>query len=161
MWLFSKNLIFTLLVPGTVAVYIPLRIANGLDQTLGFKPGLLQIVGGLCVLVGSAVYLWCLWDFAVFGRGTPAPIDAPKRLVVQGPYRYVRNPMYVGVLLVIVGWSTLFQSWPIARYAIGAALFVHLFVILVEEPSLQRRFGDDYDRYREAVGRWIPRGRIA
>jgi protein-S-isoprenylcysteine O-methyltransferase Ste14 len=161
MWLFSKNLIFTLLVPGAIAVYIPLYIALARGQLLAFKPVWLPILALLSILAGSAIYLWCLWDFAVLGRGTPAPIDSPKWLVVRGPYRYVRNPMYLGVLLVIAGWAVWFQSWPIVRHGAVVALLVHMFIVLVEEPSLHKRFGADYDRYCKAAGRWIPRGRPA
>ena len=93
--LFLKNVLFTVLVPGTVAVYLPLRMAKSSTPTLW------SMLSGLPALAtGVAMYAWCLWDFATFGRGTPAPMDAPKRLVVRGLYRYTRNPMYVGVLAV-------------------------------------------------------------
>jgi protein-S-isoprenylcysteine O-methyltransferase Ste14 len=155
MRLLLKNLIFTILVPGTVAVYLPYRIIvrGGADA---FHPARLWVAGPLLIL-GVATYLWCLYDFAVTGRGTPAPIDPPKHLVVRGLYRYVRNPMYVGVLLVIAGWSALSGSWALVTFGVGVALAFHLFVVFVEEPTLQRRFGDAYDRYRAAVPRWVPR----
>ena len=103
MALLLKNLLFTVLVPGTVAVYIPLLIARDLSSASGAT-----FVMGLALLaIGIAIYAWCGWDFATFGRGTPAPIDAPKKLVVRGLYRYTRNPMYVGALTVILGWAAL------------------------------------------------------
>ena len=111
--------------------------------------------------VGGATYAWCVWDFATFGRGTPAPIDAPKKLVVRGLYRYTRNPMYVGVLTVISGWAVLFQTGPLVLYAALVGTGFHLFVVLYEEHHLHREFGDDYDAYRAQVGRWLPRRRPA
>ena len=114
MALLVKNLIFTVLVPGTVAVYVPLLMARDRSPASGAT-----FVIGLALLVaGIAIYAWCVWDFATFGRGTPAPIDAPKNLVVRGLYRYTRNPMYVGVLTVILGWATLFGAANLALYAL-------------------------------------------
>ena len=157
MILFLKNLLFTVLVPGTVAVYIPLQIAGNPTQTMNSHWGVCQIVALLPLSIGAAIYGWCLWDFAHRGRGTPVPIDAPKHLVVNGLYRYVRNPMYVGVFLVIAGWSLFFQFWPILFYGIGIGFFFHFFVLLVEEPLLRKRFGDSYLSYCIEVARWLPR----
>jgi protein-S-isoprenylcysteine O-methyltransferase Ste14 len=154
--LLLKNLLFTVVVPGTVAVYVPLSLAAG-RQAPPFRWGMAQSAALLPLLSGCAVYFWCLWDFAAFGRGTPAPIDAPKRLVVRGLYRYVRNPMYVGVLLVVAGWALFFQSRLILGYGVIVWLFFHLFVLVVEEPSLRGKFGDSYERYCREVGRWVPR----
>lgn len=106
---------------------------------------------------GAAIYGWCVWDFASFGRGTPVPIDAPKRLVVRGLCRYTRNPMYVGVLVVILGWAILFQAGVLVFYAVLVGLGFHLIVLFYEEPHLHRAFRDDYDTYRTRVGRWFPR----
>ena len=108
------------------------------------------------LLIGTAIYLCCLWDFATTGRGTPAPIDPPKELVVRGLYRTVRNPMYVGVLLVIAGWVVLIQTWALVAYASVMWLLFHGFVVLVEEPMLRRRFGAAYDAYCRKVRRWWP-----
>jgi protein-S-isoprenylcysteine O-methyltransferase Ste14 len=101
--------------------------------------------------------LWCWYEFVTRGRGTPMPIDPPRRLVVVGPYRYVRNPMYVAGLLVLLGQATLYGAVSLLWYAAGFALATHLFVVGYEERTLRRRFGADYDAYRAAVGRWIPR----
>ena len=154
MVLFLKNLLFTVLVPGTVAGWGPYWVLTAGGRPLpaprALVPGLLA--GG----VGFAIYCWCAWDFAVTGRGTPAPIDAPKRLVVRGLYRYVRNPMYLGVLAVIAGWAVAFRSRDVAAYGAVVALGFHLFVLAVEEPVLRRTFGDEYAAYRAAVGRWLP-----
>src|SRR3989449_9333646 len=146
MLLFFKNLLFTVLVPGTVAVLIPCRIVSRPPGALSFTPGRLLLAVPAFAL-GAAIYLWCLWDFAVTGRGTAAPIDPPRRLVVRGLYRHVRNPMYLGVLLVVVGWAAVSWSRAVLVYGVAVALLFHGFVLLVEEPWLRRRFGSAYDGY--------------
>lgn len=153
LWL--KNIAFALAVPGVVAVCVPLLI--GRDRPIASG---VMLAGAVTLLaLGAAVCAWCVWDFAAFGRGTPAPIDAPKKLVTRGLYRLVRNPMYEGVLAVLVGWAFLFQSGSLAVYALIAGLCFHLFVILYEEPHLLRVFGAQYDDYCARVGRWLPRFR--
>jgi protein-S-isoprenylcysteine O-methyltransferase Ste14 len=111
----------------------------------------------LLIASGAAFYLWCAWEFAAAGLGTPAPIDPPKVLVARGLYRVVRNPMYVGVLLVLLGESLVFGSWALLRYAVLVWLCFHLFVVLYEEPALRRKFGASYEGYRKRVWRWTPR----
>jgi protein-S-isoprenylcysteine O-methyltransferase Ste14 len=152
--LLLKNLLFTIIVPGTVGVILPLRIAGRplAAPTLG-----LGSIAGLLLLVCATVgYFWCLWEFAVTGRGTPAPVDPPKHLVVRGPYRVVRNPMYVSVALAVFGWAVYLHSTRLLAYALVIVLCAHLFVVFVEEPTLQRKFGDAYEQYRRTVRRWIP-----
>jgi len=151
--LLLKNLLFTIVIPGTVAVYVPLWIAN----THQPRTGVTGAVAIALLTLGALIYAWCIWDFATFGRGTPAPIDAPKKLVVRGLYHYTRNPMYVGVLTVIVGWAVLFQTKSLAIYALIVALCFHLFVLFYEEPRLRHQFGKDYENYRVRVGRWLPK----
>ncbi|NNL65713.1 MAG: isoprenylcysteine carboxylmethyltransferase family protein [Myxococcales bacterium] len=149
--LLLKNLLFTFLVPGTVAVYVPLWIVG--DRAAA--GGVLQILALAVLALGFAIYAWCVWDFARFGRGTPAPIDAPKRLVVRGLYRRSRNPMYVGVLSVILGWSLWFGAPVLAGYAAGVFSLFQAFVVLYEEPHLEGEFGDSYREYCAAVRRWF------
>src|SRR5215510_2723117 len=149
MILLLKNLLFTLVVPGTVAVYLPLLIAQHHPPVSGS----VLVIALAALALGGAIYAWCVWDFATVGRGTPAPIDAPKRLVVRGLYRYTRNPMYVGVLLVILGWAVLFRTAALCLYALVVGMCFHLFVVLYEEPHLQQEFGGEYDDYRGQVGR--------
>ena len=112
--LLLKNLLFTILVPGTVAVFVPLYFFSHAD----FQVSALSVIAGILLLLGASIYAWCLWDFAITGRGTPAPIDPPKTLVARGLYRYTRNPMYVGVLTVIGGWALLFGSTKLAIYGL-------------------------------------------
>lgn len=151
-----KTIIFTILVPGTVAFVIPWLILGQPPsaETLAPSPWLL---GLLPLLVGVVLYLWCAGAFTFIGKGTPAPIDAPIFLVRSGPYRWVRNPMYLGVLAIIVGQAILFHSVALVGYALVVWLIVHLFVIFVEEPSLRSQFGESYDAYLRAVPRWLPR----
>lgn len=158
MWLWIKNIVFTLVVPGTVGVYGPLWLAVR-DGELSIPTWhWLMLPGALLLVSGLATFLWCLWDFASFGRGTPAPLDPPRELVVRGLYKYCRNPMYVGVLLVIVGWALVFGSIAILLYAVGVFALFNLFIRSVEEPSLTRMFGSRYDAYRASVPRWpMPR----
>jgi len=155
MALLLKNLLFTVLVPGTVAVYVPLLLA-GAREPGGGPGGLLAVA---LFAAGGALYGWCVWDFARFGRGTPAPIDEPRRLVVRGPYRLVRNPMYVAVLAVILGQALLFRSRAILLYGAAIAACFALFVMAYEEPTLRRSFGAEYEDYTARVGRWLPRWR--
>ena len=163
MLLFLKNLVFTILVPGTVAVVIPYRIVSQAPHGSVFEP-LRLVCAAPAFLIGAPMYFWCLWDFAVVGRGTPAPIDPPRQLIVRGLYRYVRNPIYLGVLLVIVGWAVASGSRRVFVYGIAVALLFHAFVFLVEEPLLRRRFGSAYEAYCGTVRRWLPgrpKGRAA
>jgi len=152
MSLLLKNLLFTVLVPGTVAIYVPLRMTSRVPSATGPR----FVLSMSALAVGAAIYTWCVWDFARFGRGTPAPIDAPRRLVVRGLYRYTRNPMYVAVLTVILAWVILFRSATLAIYGLGVATCFHLFVVLYEEPHLRREFGREYEQYIARVGRWLP-----
>ena len=153
MKLLVKNLVFTLAVPRMVGVYVPLFLVRGRAPASGpiFLLALALLVSG------SAIYAWCVWEFAVFGRGTPAPIDAPKKLVVSGLYRYTRNPIYVGVLTVLLGWTAMFQGMNLLIYSFCVAICFHLFVILYEERRLRVQFGAEYDDYCDKVGRWLPR----
>ena len=151
MLLFLKNLVFTLVVPATVAGYVPWLIVRGQPiDSLG------RLITSLILFaVGGTIYLWCVWDFASFGRGTPAPIDAPKRLVVRGLYQYTRNPMYVGVLTVIAGWAVLSPTLTLLLYGLCIGGAFQLFIVLYEEPHLRRAFGMEYEQYCARVGRWL------
>ena len=150
--LLLKNLLFTVLVPGTVAVYVPLLLTSGRPTADGYT----QLLGVVLLVVGASIYAWCVWDFASSGYGTPAPLDAPKRLVVRGLYRYSRNPMYVGVLTAVFGWAVLYVSPAIAIYGLAVATAFHLVVVLYEERGLAAQSGREYNEYRAKVGRWLP-----
>jgi len=144
---------FTLIVPGTVGVYLPLLLSR--HRIVGSGASLAAAV--LLFAVGGAIYSWCVFDFATFGRGTPFPLDAPTKLVRRGLYRYTRNPMYVGVLCVIFGWASLFRSETVAIYGAIVALCFYSFVVFGEEPALRKRFGTDYEQYCLEVPRFLIR----
>ena len=117
----------------------------------------MTLLSTLLFILGAAIYLWCLWDFATFGRGTPAPIDAPKKLVVRGLYQYSRNPMYVGVLILILAWAASFKAIILLVYMLIVGLAFHTCVILYEEPHLSKLFAESYFNYCARVPRWLPR----
>jgi protein-S-isoprenylcysteine O-methyltransferase Ste14 len=154
--LLLKNIVFTVLVPGTVVVLLPYLVLGTSGRSAPVHWGAPQLVAIPLGAVGLLIYLRCLWDFATRGRGTPAPIDPPTVLVVQGLYRYVRNPMYVGIFLVLLAEVLFFGSGALAIYLGAWFLLVNLFVIFYEEPVLQRTFGHPYAQYRRAVRRWVP-----
>lgn len=155
LWPLIKTAIFTIFVPGMVGVYIPYRLLARAERT--WELGAFRYLGLVLIALGAAIYFWCAWHFAVTGRGTPAPIDPPKELVVRGLYRWMRNPMYVGVLSVVLG-EALFYEAPVLFGLVAVAFAVfHLFIVLYEEPVLREKFGDAYERYRRTVPRWLPR----
>jgi protein-S-isoprenylcysteine O-methyltransferase Ste14 len=153
MLLLLKNVLFTLLIPGTVAVLVPWLIVGGSRPSL--EP--ISWPGWIVIAFGLALFSWCLWNFATVGRGTPGPWDPTQKVVVTGPYRWVRNPMYLAVLSVILGEGWIYTSPALVVYAAVVAVVVHTFVVVYEEPTLSDQFGERYITYREQVGRWLPR----
>ncbi len=151
-----KTLLFSILVPGTVAFVIPWLLLQGSSGLMLLIPSV-WMVGLLPLLLGVGLYLWCAGAFTFIGKGTPAPIDAPKVLVIEGPYQWVRNPMYVAVLSVVIGEAILFRSFLLAGYALLLWATFHVFVVSVEEPSLRSQFGESYETYLHTVPRWVPR----
>ena len=143
-----------MLLPGTVAVVVPaiLVAAGGADVE-----AVRVVLGAPFVAAGFAMWVWTVRLFARIGRGTLAPWDPTERLVVEGPYAHVRNPMITGVLSVLVGEALVLGSTAIAIWAAVFAVINHVFFLVYEEPSVERRFGDEYRRYKEQVPRWIPR----
>ncbi len=116
-----------------------------------------QVPGLVIAIFGAAVALWCIGTFALVGRGTPAPFDAPREFVAVGPYRYVRNPMYLGAAAVILGAGLMHRSPSAVAVALFFVALAHVFVRLYEEPTLEQRFGESYLRYKTSVNRWLPR----
>jgi len=149
-----KSLLFLIVAPGTVAGYIPLVL---LRQGSRLETGLFAYLALPLWALGGAILLWSFWNFLNEGRGTPAPIDPPKELVATGFYRYVRNPMYVGILAMILGHFLWFGYWNLLMYAIVVFVAFHTFVSYYEEPTLKRKFGTAYEDYQKKVPRWIPR----
>src|SRR2546430_17196441 len=134
-----KTLVFSILVPGTVAVVIPWLLLHGAAGLVLLLPSI-WMVGFLPLLLGVGLYLWCAGAFTFIGKGTPAPIDAPVVLVKEGPYQWVRNPMYIGVLSTILGEAILYHSLWVLIYILVIIPIVHLFIIFYEEPTLRRQF---------------------
>jgi protein-S-isoprenylcysteine O-methyltransferase Ste14 len=151
--LLVRNLLFTLIVPGAGAVLLPRWVLARFDSAASATAWPAVAI----IAVGIALYFWCLLLFAVVGRGTPGPWDAPRRFVAVGPYRWVRNPIYIAALLVVLGEAWLFLSPTLLGYAGVIALLFHIFVVGYEERTLRHRFGDVYLEYVRAVHRWIPR----
>ena len=154
--LFLRSIFFTFLFPGVVTVLIPywLILSRGTGTFSNYQP--LRYLGLPLIVFGAAGLLWCIWEFFSEGRGTLAPIDPPKYLVVRGLYRYVRNPMYVSVVVILLGEAIFFMSVAVVIEAVIFILVAHLFVTFYEEPVLRRQFGESYKRYSQTVGRWIP-----
>jgi protein-S-isoprenylcysteine O-methyltransferase Ste14 len=149
-----KSLLFLVVAPGVVAGYIPLVLLRSGSQ---INTGFFAYLAIPLWLIGAVILLWSFWNFLREGRGTPAPIDPPKELVAVGFYRYVRNPMYVGVLSIIIGHFLWFGYWNLLIYAIVVFIGFHTFVTFYEEPTLKRKFGAAYEDYLKQVSRWIPR----
>lgn len=157
MFVLVRAITYAALFIGLVLIYTPARLLSWSGIRGPDAIGVPQAVGVVIVTVGAAVALWCIFTFASVGRGTPAPFDPPRKLVVQGPYRLVRNPMYIGAGMALVGAALFYESWPILGYTAIFFLIAHLFVSWYEEPTLRRNFGPEYEAYCHRVGRWWPR----
>ena len=147
----AKTICFTILVPNTVTIVVPYYLLPGGD----FHLGLVRYLGIPLIALGAALYLRCAWDFARVGLGTPAPIDPPRNLVAVGLYRYVRNPMYVGIVSELLGECIFFESRRVLAFALFAVLATHLFVVFYEEPTLRKKFGASYEEYCRRVPRCV------
>lgn len=154
-WIWLRALGFTVLLPGLIMVYAPYwwiitpqRVAARWPPEAMHAPALVVIV------VGFSIYAVCARRFAVDGLGTPAPWDPPRRLVTSGLYRWTRNPMYVGIVLALLGEAWLFSSSAQLTFAICMAIAFHLRVLLYEEPVLRKLFGAEFDAYKARVRRW-------
>jgi len=148
--LFWQALAAFLALPGVVAFLIPLAFLGPAARAGFFDP-----LGAVPLVTGVALLLWCVKEFYVAGRGTLAPWTPPTRLVVSGLYRYSRNPMYVAVTLVLIGWAIGFRSRAHIVYALAVALAFHLRVVINEEPYLARTHGSAWTDYKSRVPRWL------
>ncbi len=153
-----KSLLYLTIEAGLFALYIPLAL---LRSGPGIATGIFSFLAIPLWLIGSLIVLWCFWAFTFIGRGTPVPMEPPKELVVSGLYRYVRNPIYVGVLLIFLGHFLWFGYWALLIYTALSFIGVHFFIILYEEPTLKKKFGAAYEDYLKRVPRWIPRSKSA
>jgi len=151
-----RAVVYATVFISVVLVILPARLLqwSGVSTIPSF--GAQQVAGMIVALLGAALAIWCVLAFAVIGRGTPAPFDPPRRLVVRGPYRRVRNPMYIGAAIALSGAALFYGSLPMLAYVIAFLLLTHAFVRVYEEPTLRRLFGSEYERYSAAVRRWLP-----
>ncbi len=157
MWVLIRAVTYATFFIGFLLVFVPVRLLvwSGVREPTVF--GIWQIAGTIIAAAGAAMMTSCILTFVFVGKGTPAPFDPPRRLVIRGPYRLVRNPMYLGAAISLAGAAVFYKSIPLVAYAAVFVLITHLFVLFYEEPALRRTFGGDYDSYCRRVGRWWPR----
>ena len=155
-WLFFKASAFTLLVPMALVVLGPYFLLEDASLAAIYIFGM-SLLGMLPIVLGTALYCRCAYCFVRLGRGTPAPIDPPVRLVIEGPYGYSRNPMYIAVLSILVGEALLYRSPSLLTFVLALAAGFHLVIVGYEERVLRRQFGQAYAGYRGEVPRWIPK----
>ncbi len=156
MLIFIRAVVYATAFVGLLLVFVPAQLLAWADIPRPMNIGAPQMAGVVVGALGGALTVWCVIAFVVAGKGTPAPFDPPGRLVMTGPYRYMRNPMYFGAALAIADAALYYQSVLLLAYASAFLVFFHFFVVFYEEPALQRTFGDEYEAYRRQVGRWGP-----
>ena len=157
-FILARALVYSTLFIGFLLVFLPARVIAWAGIAAPGRVGALQLFGGALAAAGAVLAVSCILTLVFIGRGTPAPFDPPRRLVVRGPYRLVRNPMYVGAAAALLGAALYYESPPVAAYAAAFLLVMHLFVRVYEEPLLRRSFGQEYEEYCGRVGRWWPHG---
>lgn len=157
MFVLARAVTYATIFVGLLLVFLPARILTASGIVGPATIGVWQVAGILVGLAGAALALSCILTFVFVGHGTPAPFDPPRRLVVRGPYRLVRNPMYVGAAIAVLGAAIFYQSLALLGYAAVFLLTMHVFVIGYEEPTLRAMFGHEYEVYCRSVGRWWPR----
>jgi protein-S-isoprenylcysteine O-methyltransferase Ste14 len=157
MFVLGRAATYSVLFIGLLLIFLPGRILSSTGVIQPSAIGAWQVAGMLLGASGAALALTCILTFVFVGRGTPAPFDPPRRLVAHGPYRLVRNPMYLGAGLALAGAALFYQSIPLLGYAGLFLVITHLFVVLYEEPTLRRTFVKDYEAYCRRVGRWWPK----
>ena len=157
MFVLVRVLTYASLFIGLVLIYVPARLLSWSGIVAPAAIGVAQIAGMIVGGIGAVIALWSIFSFAFIGKGTPAPFDPPRRLVIQGPYQFVRNPMYIGAAFAIGGAALFYESWVLLMYVGLFLLITHLFVIWYEEPTLRRMFGQEYEAYCARISRWWPK----
>jgi protein-S-isoprenylcysteine O-methyltransferase Ste14 len=157
MFVFARAVTWAALFIGFVLIYLPGRLLSWTGIARPAAIAKRQVVGMVIGAASGAVALSCIFTFVAIGKGTPAPFDPPRRLVIRGPYRFVRNPMYIGAGLALASAALFYESLPLLGYAGLFFLAAHAFVVWYEEPTLRRTFGQEYEKYCHEVGRWWPR----
>lgn len=154
--LYLRNLFFTILQPGVVAGLVPYLLLRADEQERILQPFYLpQYMGLFLFAFGFLVMMNCILNFAIHGKGTLSPADPTRKLVIAGLYKYSRNPMYVGVVSMLVGEAVFFQSERLGIYSILIFIIFHLFIVFFEEPRLKKDFGAEYEQFCTAVRRWL------
>ena len=156
MFVVVRAITYSALFIGLLLIYAPARLLSWSGIVRPAALGVQQVVAMVVGAAGAAIALWCIFTFAASGKGTPAPFDPPRLLVIKGPYRFVRNPMYLGAGLALAGAALFYGSWPLLGYAGFFLLATHVFVMWYEEPTLRRTFGAEYEAYCRQVRRWWP-----
>src|SRR3954471_19389776 len=156
MFVLIRATTYAALFIGFLLLFLPARVLSwsgiGRPETIGPS----QVAGMIMGAAGAALAIWCIITFVLAGRGTPAPFDPPRRLVVAGPYGWVRNPMYLGAGLALAGAALFYHSWALLGYCAAFLIVMYLFVVVYEEPALSATFGAAYVHYCERVNRWWP-----
>ena len=156
-FILARAVTYAAIFIGFLLIFLPGQVLQRWGMVRPPSIGLIEVLGLAVGIAGAALAVWCILTFAVIGKGTPAPFDPPRRLVIAGPYRYVRNPMYIGAGFALLGAAIFYRSGALALYTGGFLVVTHLFVLLYEEPALTQTFGDAYQQYRTTVRRWLPR----
>ena len=157
MFVLVRTVTYAALFIGLLLIYLPARLLSWSGIVRPAAIEVPQVAGMVIGAAGGSLAVWCILTFAFIGRGTPAPFDPPRRLVIRGPYRFVRNPMYIGAELALAGAALFYESWLLLGYAGLFFLMTHLFVVFYEEPTLRRTFEQKYEAYCRQVRRWWPR----
>lgn len=154
------TLLYTLAVPGLMIVLIPYLLLTLRFRLIPMRLGIYHIFGWLLICVGTVLYLWAAWDLTFTGKGTPSPISPPKKLVVRGPYRVMRNPICGGILLILFGEAIYFQEVILIVYSCLIFLSFNRHIRNNEEPMLTKKFGANYRLYCHAIPRWLPKIKV-
>lgn len=157
MFVLIRTLTYAALFVAFILIYLPARVLAWAGVARPALMGWPQLSGLILGSVGVVLALSCVFAFAFIGKGTPAPFDPPRRLVIRGPYRFLRNPMYLGAGVALAGAALFYQSLALLAFTALFLLVAHFFVILYEEPTLRRSFGPGYADYCHHVHRWLPR----
>ena len=157
MFVFFRAITFATLFIAFFLIYVPGNLLSWTGLVRPAEIGWEQVSGLVVGTFGAVIALWCILTFALVGKGTPAPFDPPRKLVIRGPYRFVRNPMYTGATIALTGASIYYQSASLLAYAGVFLLICHIFVVMYEEPTLRQTFERDYEEYCGRVKRWWPK----
>jgi protein-S-isoprenylcysteine O-methyltransferase Ste14 len=157
MFILARAVVYATLFVAFLLVFLPARVLSSAGVQTPTAFGIQQWVGAAVTIAGAALALACVLAFATIGKGTPAPFDPPRRLVMRGPYAFIRNPMYLGAGATLAGATLYYESPSLLAYTAAFLVAAHLFIIAYEEPTLRSKFGEEYVSYCRRVRRWVPR----